>query len=75
MNGKEQFAVKFHNVDVILESHYNLVSITRLIEEDLLVKANKKDVITAQKCGQVIKFNIRVKMLKGVLWCAYIKRK
>jgi hypothetical protein len=44
------------------------------MEEGHSVKANKKDGITVQKGGQVIKFDIRVEMLKGVLWCAYIKR-
>jgi hypothetical protein len=67
--------MKLCNLDVILESCYNLVSITGLLEEDHLVKVNKKDGITAQKGGQVIKFDIRVKNPKGVLWCAYTKRK
>ena len=30
-DGEEQFAVKLRNVDVIPESHYNLISITRLM--------------------------------------------
>ncbi len=59
--GEEQFAVKLCNVEVILESHYNLYSTTRLMEEGHLVKDNKKDGITAQKGGRVIKFNIIVK--------------
>jgi hypothetical protein len=74
-NGKELFAVKLHNLDVILESHYNLVRIKQLMEEGHSMKAKNKDGITAQKGGQVIKFNIRVKTPKRVLWCAYIKRK
>jgi hypothetical protein len=45
------------------------------MKEGHLVKVNKRNGITAQKGGQVIKFNIRVKTLKGILWCAYIKRK
>ncbi len=32
-NGKDQFAVKLQNVDIIPESHYNLISFTRLMEE------------------------------------------
>jgi hypothetical protein len=44
------------------------------MEEGHSVKANKKDGITVQKGEQVIKFDIRVEMPKGVLWCAYIKR-
>ncbi len=44
------------------------------MEEGHSVKANIKDGIAVQKGGQVIKFDIRVKMPKGVLWCAYIKR-
>ncbi len=73
-NGDEQFAVKLRSVDVIPESHYNLISITQLMEEDHSVKANKKDRITVQKHGRVTKFDIRVETPKGVLWCAYIKR-
>jgi hypothetical protein len=33
-NGDEQFAVKLQSVNVIPESHYNLISITQLMEED-----------------------------------------
>ncbi len=62
-----QFTVKLRNIDVIPESHYNLISITRLMEEGHIVKVNKKDGIIVQKGGRVIKFNIRVKMPKGVL--------
>jgi hypothetical protein len=73
-NGDEQFTVKLQSVNIIPESHYNLISITRLMEEGHSVKANKKDGIAVQKGGQVIKFDIRVETPKGVLWCAYIKR-
>ncbi len=45
------------------------------MEEGHLVKANKKDGIITQKGGQFIKFNIRIKTLKGVLQWAYIRRK
>jgi hypothetical protein len=48
-NGEEQFAVKLWNVDVIPESDYNLISITRLMEEGHSMTANKKDGITVQK--------------------------
>jgi hypothetical protein len=44
------------------------------MEEGHSLKANKKDKITVQKGGPVIKFDIRVETPKGVLWCAYIKR-
>ncbi len=44
------------------------------MEEGHSVKANKKDKVTVQKGGQVIKFDIRVETRKGVLWCVYIKR-
>ncbi len=67
-NGDEQFAVKLRSVDVIPESHYNLISITQLMEEGHSVKANKKDGIAVQKGGQVIKFDFRVETPKGVLW-------
>jgi hypothetical protein len=44
------------------------------MEEGHSVKANKKGGIAVQKSGKVIKFDIRVEMPKGVLWCAYIRR-
>ncbi len=71
-NGDKQFAVKLHNVDVISESHYNLMSITRLIEEGHKFSENKKTGLTLEKDGCVIVFGIRVEMPKGVLWCANI---
>jgi hypothetical protein len=73
-NGNEQFTVKLQNVDVILESHYNLMSITRLIEEGHKLSGNKKEGLTLKKNRQVIAFDIRVKMPKGVFWCANIMR-
>jgi hypothetical protein len=66
-NGDEQFAVKLQSINTIPESHYNLISITQLMEEGHSAKANKKDKITVQKGGQVIKFDIRVETPKGVL--------
>jgi hypothetical protein len=42
-SGKDQFAVKLQNVDVIPKSHYNLISITKLMEEGHKVTGNKKD--------------------------------
>ena len=72
--GEEQFAVKLCCVDVIPESHYNLMSITRLMEEGHKMTANSKDGITLEKNGRVIKFDMRIETPKGVLWCAYIKR-
>ena len=50
-NREEQFTVKLRNVDVIPKSHYNFISITRLMEEGHSVKANMKDGITVQKGG------------------------
>jgi hypothetical protein len=73
-SGEDQFAVKLRNVDVIPESHYNLISITKLMEEDHKVSGNKNDSITLQKGSRVIKFDIKVETPKGVLWCAYIKQ-
>jgi hypothetical protein len=73
-SGEDQFAVKLINVDVIPESHYNLISITKLMEEGHKISGNKKDGITDQKGSRVIKFDIKVETPKGVLWCAYIKR-
>ena len=70
----EQFMVKLRNVNVIPESHYNLISLTRLMEEGNLIKGNKKTGITACKGNWEIKFNIQVDTPKGVFWCAYIKR-
>ncbi len=45
-SGEDQFAVKLRNVDIIPESHYNLISITKLIEEGHKISGNKKDGIT-----------------------------
>ena len=71
---KEQFVVKLHCVDVIPESHYNLMSITKLMEEGHRMTVHRRDGITLEKNGRVIKFDMRVETPKGVLWCAYIKR-
>jgi hypothetical protein len=73
-SGKDQFAVKLQNVNVIPKSHYNLISITKLMEEGHKVTGDKKDGITVKKGRQIIKFDIRVKTPKGVLWCACIKQ-
>ena len=72
-DGEEQFPVKLQNVDVIPEIHYNLISLTRLMEEGHLIRANKKIGITVCKGNCEIKFDIQVETPKGVLWCAYIK--
>jgi len=69
-NGDDQFAVKLRDVDVIPESHYNLISLTKLMEEGYKVIGTKKNGLSVKKGGQVIKFDIRVKTPKGVLWCA-----
>ncbi len=61
-------------MDVIPESHYNLISVTKLIEEGHKVSGNKKDGLSIEKGGRIIKFDIRVETPKGVLWCAYIRR-
>jgi hypothetical protein len=73
-NGDDQFAVKLRDVDVIPESHYNLISVTKLMEEGHKVTGNKKDGLSVEKGGRIIKFDIRVETPKGVLWCAYIQR-
>jgi hypothetical protein len=71
-NGNDQFAVKLQDVDVIPESHYNLISITKLMEEGHKVSGNKKDGLSDEKGGRVINFDIRVETPKGVLWCTYV---
>jgi hypothetical protein len=48
-SGEDQFAVKLQNVDTILESHYNMISITKLMEEGHKITWNKKDGITPSK--------------------------
>jgi hypothetical protein len=73
-NCNEQFTVKLCNVDLIPVSHYNLISITRLIEEGHKLSRNKNKGITLEQNGCVIAFNIRVKTPKGVLCCTHIKR-
>ncbi len=66
-NGNDQFAVKLQDVDVIPESHYNLISLTKLMEKGHKVIWKKKDGLSVKKGGQVIKFDIRVETPKGVL--------
>ncbi len=46
---KDQFAVKLRNVEVIPKSHYNLISIMKLMEEGHKVTGNKKDGLTVKK--------------------------
>jgi hypothetical protein len=67
-NSDDQFAVKLRDVDAIPESHYNLISLTKLMEEGHKVIGNKKDGQFVETGGWVIKFDIRVETLKGVLW-------
>ena len=64
-NGDDQFAVKLRDVDVIPESHYNLISVTKLMEEGHKVTGNKKDGLSVEKGGRIIKFDIRVETPKG----------
>ena len=42
------------------------------MEEGHKVIGNKKDGVSVEMGGRVIKFDIRVKTPKGLLWCAYI---
>jgi hypothetical protein len=63
-SGEDKFAVKLQNVDVIPESHYNLISITKLMEEGHKVSGNKKDGITLQKGSRVISLTSRLKPQK-----------
>ncbi len=72
-NSNNKFAVKLRDVDGIPEIHYNLISLTKLMEEGHKVTGNKKDGLSVKKGRRVIKFDIRVKTPKGVLWCAYIQ--
>jgi hypothetical protein len=48
-SGEDQFAVKLQNVDVIPKSHYNMISITKQMEEGHKMTRNKKDGITVEK--------------------------
>ena len=51
-NGNDQSAVKLQGVDVIPESHYNLISLTKLMEEGHKVIGTKKDGLSVKKrCG------------------------
>jgi hypothetical protein len=67
-SGEDQFVVNLQNIDNIIKSHYNMISIMKLIEEGHKITG------TVEKGSRVIKFDIRVKTLKGVLRCAYIKQ-
>ena len=48
-NGDDQFAVKLQDDDVIPKSHYNLISLTKLMEEGRKVIGNKKDGLSVKK--------------------------
>jgi hypothetical protein len=48
-NSNDQFAVKLQDVDVIPKSHYNLISLTKQMEEGHKVIGNKKDGLSAKK--------------------------
>ena len=63
-------------MDVIPESHYNLISISKLIEEGHQVTVEKRMVSLSKKADKSssLTIDIRVKTRKGVLWCAYIKQ-
>jgi hypothetical protein len=56
-SSEDKFAVKHAYVDIIPESHYNLISITKLMEEGHKMTGNKKDGITVEKGTRVIKFD------------------
>jgi hypothetical protein len=73
-DGDDQLAVKLQDVDITPKSHYNLISLTKPMEEGHKATGNKKDGLTVQKGRRVIKFDISVETPKGVLWCAYIKQ-
>jgi len=75
-NDNDQFALKLQDVDVIPESHYhyNLINLTKLMEEGHKVTGSKKDGLSVQKGRRVITFDIRVETQKGLLWCAYTKQ-
>jgi hypothetical protein len=69
-NWDEQFAVKLRSVDTIPESHYNLISITQLMEEGYSVKANKKDGISAQKMDKSLSLTLEWKRQKE--YCVFM---
>jgi len=48
-HGDDQFAVKLQDIDVIPESHYNLISLTKFMEEGHKVIGNKKDGLSVEK--------------------------
>jgi hypothetical protein len=50
------------------------VTTISLMEEGYKVVRTKKDGLSVEKRGRVIKFDIRVETPTGVLWCAYIRR-
>jgi len=48
-SGDDQFAVKLRDVDLIPESHYNLISLTKLMEEGYKVVGTKKDGLSVER--------------------------
>jgi hypothetical protein len=63
-NGDDQFAVKLRDVDVIPESHYNLISVTKLTEEGHKVSGNKKDGLLSKKEDGSLSLTSESKLLR-----------
>ena len=63
-NGDNQFAVKLRDVDVIPESHYNLISLTKLMEEGHKVTRNKKDGLSVKKEDGSLSLISELKLLR-----------
>jgi hypothetical protein len=64
-NGDNQFAVKLRDVDIIPESHYNLISLMKLMEEGHKVIENKKDGLSVEKGGRVINSLTTIRVRAG----------
>jgi hypothetical protein len=64
-NGDGQLAVKLLDVDVIPESHYNLISLTKLIEEGHKVIGNMKDGLSVKKEDRSLSLTSESKLLRG----------
>ena len=56
-NDDDQFALQLQDVDIIPESHYNLINLTKLMEEGHKVTGSKKDGLSVQKGRRVITFD------------------
>ena len=64
-NGDDQFAVKIQDVDVIPESHYNLIRIAKLMEEGTRWLEPRRMVCLSKREDWSLSLTSESKLLRG----------